>query len=211
MKVLSLVLDVDGVVIRGRPADGLPWYQTLREDLGLDRDVLTDRFFNVGFLDALRGRADIRELLEDLFSALDAPTTVDAFIDYWFSNDAGLNKDLIELTDELRSRSGVRCFLATNQERYRTTYVWETLGLKKHFDAIASSSVVGACKPEAEFFRRAQQRLELTTDDQVLFVDDRETFVQAAQRHGWDAMLFRDNDDLRSRLRRWVADHEDEG
>lgn len=64
MQRLRLVLDVDGVVIRGRPDDGLPWYQTLREDLGLDRDVLTDRFFNAGFLDSLRGRADIRELLE---------------------------------------------------------------------------------------------------------------------------------------------------
>ena len=211
MKRLRLVLDVDGVVIRGRPDDGLPWHQTLREDLGLDRDVLTDRFFNAGFLDALRGQADIRELLEDLFSSLDAPTTVDAFIDYWFSHDARLNDDLIELTHELRLRSGLRCFLANNQERHRTTYVWETLGLKKHFDAIVSSSDVGACKPEPEFFRRAQQRLELTTDDQVLFVDDRETFVQAAQRHGWEAVRFRDNDDLRSRLRSWVADHEDEG
>ncbi len=210
MNGLRLVLDVDGVVIRGRPDDGLPWYQTLREDLGLDREVLTDRFFNAGFLDALRGRADIGELLEDLFSSLDAPTTVEAFIDYWFSHDARLNDDLIELTHELRLRSGLRCFLATNQERHRTMHIWETLGLNKLFDAMVSSSDLGVCKPEPEFFRRAQQRLELTTDDRVLFVDDREQFVQAAQRHGWEAVLFRDNNDLCSRLGSWVADHGDE-
>ena len=36
----SLVLDVDGVVIRGRPDDGTPWYRTLEEDLGIDRAAL---------------------------------------------------------------------------------------------------------------------------------------------------------------------------
>ena len=68
-----------------------------------------------------------------------------------------------------------------------------------------SSSDIGACKPEPEFFRRAQQRLELTEDDRVLFVDDRESYVLAARQHGWEAWQFQNNEDLIDRLKRWVA------
>jgi len=199
-----LILDVDGVVIRGRPNDGRPWYATLQEDLGIDRDMLTERFFSAGFRTALRGQADILELLEPLFAEQEIETSVEQFVDYWFRNDARLNDELIEYVQSLRTRVDVHCFLATNQERRRTKYIRETLGLDAHFDAVVSSSDVGACKPEPEFFRAAHARLGLEPEDRVLFTDDREPFVEAAVRHGWQARLFQGNADLKTYVERWL-------
>jgi len=209
MNGLKLVLDVDGVVIRGRPSDGLPWYATLRQDLGLDPGVLTERFFNTNFQAALRGKADMRRLLDELFASIGARVSVDTFVDYWFRHDAGLNHGLIDFTQGLRERSGLQCYLATNQEQYRTRYIWETLGLEldQRFDGIVSSSNVGACKPEPEFFKSAQQLLELREDDHILFVDDRDAFVLAAQQHGWEAELFRNNEDLIVTIENWIETH----
>lgn len=42
-----LMLDVDGVLVTGRPSDGRSWYAELQNDLGIDIEWLRSAFFKV--------------------------------------------------------------------------------------------------------------------------------------------------------------------
>jgi putative hydrolase of the HAD superfamily len=43
--IKALMLDVDGVLVTGRPSDGRHWVTSLEADLGLSFTVLQDAFF----------------------------------------------------------------------------------------------------------------------------------------------------------------------
>ena len=57
------MLDVDGVLLRGRPADGLPWATGLEADLGVSPAALHASFFAVHWAEIVVGRAGLMERL----------------------------------------------------------------------------------------------------------------------------------------------------
>src|SRR3546814_15982369 len=59
----ALMVDVDGVLVTGRPRDGRPWATGLREDLGLDPAVLHRAFFAPHWHAVVTGRAPLRPAL----------------------------------------------------------------------------------------------------------------------------------------------------
>jgi FMN phosphatase YigB (HAD superfamily) len=61
------------------------------------------------------------------------------------------------------------------------------------------SSEIGAVKPSDEAFAAAEARLGRHGAD-ILFIDDSHANVDAAQRRGWDAILFRSNHQLADAL-----------
>ena len=62
------MLDVDGVLIDGRPKDGKNWSSSLYEDLGIDPSVLIEKFFMKSWTDKVTGK---RDLLPELSVVLD--------------------------------------------------------------------------------------------------------------------------------------------
>ena len=52
------MIDVDGVLVTGRPSDGLHWATSLEADLGLSFAILQDTFFKRYWEDIVTGRAD---------------------------------------------------------------------------------------------------------------------------------------------------------
>ncbi len=63
------------------------------------------------------------------------------------------------------------------------------------FTEIFYSYEMGAVKPEASIYEQAQARIGLPAD-QLLFVDDREENVAAAQAQGWQAVLLPVGEDV---------------
>jgi FMN phosphatase YigB (HAD superfamily)/DNA-binding XRE family transcriptional regulator len=59
------------------------------------------------------------------------------------------------------------------------------------YDAIIDSSEVGAIKPEARIFEIAQAQAGVPAEE-ILFIDDDRANVMAAQKAGWQVMLFDD-------------------
>lgn len=190
-----LVLDLDGVVVRGHPQGGR-WDKDIARDFGMKPEHLQTRFFQKHWRRIEIGEADLYEVLESVWPELECRGDARAFVDYWFANDSRIDAEVIALVDAWRARGGA-AYLATVQEHHRARYLWDVLKLGEHFDGMLYSAALGAKKPHAEFFTRALARLPVQTAGDVLFLDDRQDNVDAATAAGWRAYLFASADDLR--------------
>ena len=180
------MVDVDGVLVDGRPEDGRPWQTSIEEDLGFASETLHQQFFAPYWENIILGRA---ELMEDLTTALPkfAPHVTPAkFVSYWFERDSRLVTPLLEELSLVRS-VGICVYLATNQEHLRAAYLMERLGLVDHVDGIFYSARVGAKKPDMEFFARVRAAVGLC-DDEILLIDDSHQNIEAARKAGWQAL-----------------------
>jgi putative hydrolase of the HAD superfamily len=207
LTIKALMVDVDGVLVDGRPEDGLPWQTSLHADLALASDALHEHFFAPYWEDIILGRT---ELMPHLTAALQtiAPHLDPArFISYWFEKDSRLITPVLQQLSLARS-AGTRVYLATNQEHLRAAYLMDTLGLAYHVDGIFYSARLGAQKPNPDFFTKVQAAVGLPGDE-ILFVDDRHQNIEAARNAGWQALHWTAQsspDIVRSSLTRSVPD-----
>ncbi|NKM97040.1 HAD family hydrolase [Rhizobium leguminosarum] len=183
MKVL--MVDVDGVLIHGRPTDGLPLFTYLERDLGLRVDLLQQEFFQTHWGDIIIGREALEPKLAGVLAKIAPHLSAEALIDYWFENDSRLDRNLLEELAALR-QSGITLLLATNQEHRRARYLMEQIGLNAHFDDIIYSAALGHSKPSPDFFRLATERAGVLPGE-IAFIDDMAVNIEAARQFGWNA------------------------
>ncbi len=193
-----LVLDVDGVVVLGHPEGGR-WDRHLARDLGIAPGRLQECFFRRYWPSIVLGHADMLQVLQAQWREMECETSLRDFVDYWFAKDSTLNHALLAQVDAWRAR-GNKAYLATVQEHHRAKYLWETLGLQRHFDGMHYSAALGAAKPDALFYERAHAKLPVPAPGEVLFLDDSLRNVEAASAFGWTARHYTEVDDLRSAL-----------
>ena len=190
-----LMLDVDGVVITGRPGDGQPWSTSLATDLGIDPARLQTVFFRPFWAQIVTGKLGLVETLTHCLPRAGARIRAEDFIAYWFSRDARLDPRVLEDVAALRGL-GVAVFLTTNQDHLRAAYLMESVGLRDHVDGMVYSAALGVRKPEHGFFAAAAVQVGHAPENLVL-VDDTRANVTAARAAGWRARLWRG--DLRLR------------
>ena len=183
MKIL--MVDVDGVLIHGRPSDGLPLFTYLERDLGLQLDVLQEAFFKTYWRDIVTGRDALEPRLAEVLGTIAPHLSARTLIDYWLENDSRLDHTLLDDLAALRAE-GTQMFLATNQEHLRAGYLMEKLGLSARFDGIFYSAALGYQKPAAEFFQLATEKVGIAADE-IGFIDDVEANIAAARQFGWKA------------------------
>jgi putative hydrolase of the HAD superfamily len=182
--ITTLLCDVDGVL-----AIGEPFSRRLAREHGLPPDT-TAPFFQGRFLDCLVGKGDLREELAAHLPAWGWRRSVDDFLEYWFSSEHVINAPLVALIQGIR-RQGLRCYLATNQERYRMAYLLERMGFAEQFDGAFSSAQIGCMKHEPAFFVQVLQQLGVSPQD-VLFWDDSPGNVVTARAAGLHAERYCD-------------------
>lgn len=181
-----LMLDVDGVLVAGRPQDGLPWTQTLETDLGIAPDALVAGFFATEWRAVITGQRDLRPALTAALAEMGVGINVDTLIAYWFGMDAGIVAPVLEDCRALRAQ-GIPVFLTTNQEHLRAAYLMDDMGLAGDVDGIIYSAQVGATKPDAAFFAQAALVAGYAPHDLIL-VDDTQANVIGARAAGWAAV-----------------------
>ena len=181
-----LMVDVDGVLVHGRPGDGLPLFTYLERDLGLRLGALQEAFFKTCWPDIVTGRDALEPRLAEVLGKIAPHVSARTLIDYWFENDSRLDHGLLEDLAALRA-GGTKMFLATNQEHMRAAYLMENLRLSDYFDGIFYSAMLGYQKPAPEFFRLATERVGIAPGD-IAFIDDYPANIEAARQFGWKAM-----------------------
>lgn len=186
MTIKALMVDVDGVLVDGRPQDGRHWQTSLEEDFGFTSDTLNAELFIPYWENIIIGRGRLMEHLETALQKIAPHVSPAAFVSYWFAMDSRLVKPLVQELSLLRS-SGIRVYLATNQEHLRAAYLLETLGLAEHVDGIFYSARLGAKKPDSEFFAKVQAAVGLFGEE-ILLIDDSGQNIDAARRAGWQAL-----------------------
>lgn len=194
-----LALDVDGVV----SVPSTPWMANLQADWGITPDELVAEFFRGEFLQVVQGRLDLFVALHNYFEPKGMADRLEEFVAYWFERDDAIDRQVLDLADAWRQRTGGRVFAATNQEHHRIAYLRERAGLDRHFDEIIYSAALGVCKPERVFFTNAQARMGVTAGQSIFFVDDKAINIDGARMAGWRAMLYRGPQTLAQALERW--------
>lgn len=181
-----LMMDVDGVLVRGRPGDGLPFATDLEQDLGISLERLQRGFFKPHWAEIVTGRAPLTETLSAVLASIAPELGVETLIDYWFSKDAGIDREVLNSLAPYRA-DNIKVFLATNQEHRRAAYLMQNLGLADHVDGIVYSAALGHRKPDAEFYRQATDRAG-AQPARIVLVDDTLENVEAARQFGWQAI-----------------------
>ncbi|CAN5400762.1 HAD-IA family hydrolase [soil metagenome] len=190
-KIKALMVDVDGVLVNGRPEDGRHWKTSIEEDFGFTSDTLQEAFFAPYWDSIILGRAGLMEHLTAALKQIAPQVTPAEFVAYWFERDSQLVAPLLQELSLFRA-AGVRVYLATNQEHLRAAYLMEKLGLADHVDGIFYSARLGAKKPELEFFTRVQAALGLPGEE-ILLIDDILQNTDAALKAGWQAIHWTEN------------------
>jgi len=183
--IKALMIDVDGVLVSGRPSDGRHWATDLEADLGLSFAILQEAFFKRYWEDIVTGRADLRERMANTLPQIAPQLSAEQVLAYWFRQDSLLDHELLDYLAALR-HGGLPVYLATNQEHERARYLMETLGLAAHVDGCHYSAAVGHGKPAPEFFDAVARKVGLPAGE-LLLVDDSEENVRAAIAAGWQA------------------------
>ncbi len=184
MKIL--MVDVDGVLVSGRPADGKPAFTDAKRDLGLDMVLLQEHFFTPYWADIVSGREPIEPRLQAVLSEIAPHLDVEEMLRYWFENDSRLDQRLLDDLASLRA-TGTKLYLATNQEHRRADWLMQHPGFAGRFDGIFYSAALGHKKPSAAFFEIATQRADADPAD-IGFIDDAGKNIEAARQCGWAAV-----------------------
>jgi putative hydrolase of the HAD superfamily len=179
------MIDVDGVLVSGRPGDGRHWDTFLEADLGLASESLQEHFFRPYWDDIVTGRAGLMEGLTTALQVIAPHISPDTFVSYWFAKDSRVVDSVLEDLEVLRA-AGIGVYLATNQEHVRAAYLMNDLGLGAYVDGIYYSAQLGAKKPDEQFFLRIPPLVGLPAGD-LLLIDDSRRNVDAAIMAGWQA------------------------
>lgn len=185
--VIKTLFDVDGMVIKNREAY---FSKRLSQDYGVNLDKILP-FFENEFQLCLIGRADLKEELEKYLKEWKWNKPVDDLLKYWFENERTVDLEIIESVKKLRSK-GTKCYVHTNNEKYRTEYLWSTIGLRKYFDGVFSSTHVGYKKPEVQFWQSVCDLLGCLKTEEILVWDDDPKNIQSAKNFGFQAELYTD-------------------
>lgn len=180
------MVDVDGVLVDGRPEDGRPWQTSIEDDLGFTSDTLHEQFFVPYWDNIVAGRAGLLEHLKTALQKFAPHISPDEFVSYWFERDSRIAVPLLQELSLVRS-AGVRVYLATNQEHLRAAYLMKKLQLADHVDGIFYSAQLGVKKPDMEFFTRVQAAVGLRGEE-ILLIDDSRPNMEAALQAGWQAL-----------------------
>jgi putative hydrolase of the HAD superfamily len=197
--VIKVVLfDVDGVL-----ANGGPFSRCLERDYGITQQTVRP-FFQGRFRECLVGKADLKEELVPLLHEWGWQGSVDDFLAYWFRSEHNINEPLMQEIQRLR-RHGMRCYIATDQEKYRTAYLLEHMGFADAFDGIFSSAHIGYIKHDTRFFQSVLQALQDTRASEILFWDDTLGKVETARRTGLQAEVYHDFADFIEKMEHLIS------
>ena len=193
--VRGAVFDWGGVLIED-PAPGLAAY--CAERLGVTREEFSAAFERLGRA-FQKGEVAEDEFWERISSALkvskpEVPSLWgDAFREVYRPRE-----EMFALVSSLRER-GLRTALLSNTEAPAMDYFLERgYGM---FDVLVFSCAEGTRKPERRIYEIVLEKLHLAPGE-VVFVDDREEYVDGARAVGIQAVLFRNTRQLREELAR---------
>lgn len=200
MSTKALLFDVDGVVIRGER-----FSVQYAHDFGVPTTTLDIFFKTEAFAQCLLGKRDLKEIIAPYLDSWQWKGSVDELLAYWFGAESGVDQKLVNWVRELRAR-GVRCYLATNNEPYRTQYLRERLGLGEVFDGVYSSGEIGVKKNNPAYFEIAcapLSELGIAKSEVVLF-DDLQANIDCAQQFGIAAHFYTTLEDAQT----WLTAHD---
>lgn len=175
--IKALLWDVDGVLITP------PKFASDHaiDIYGLKKDkvkLFFDKLWPLCIIDKLKLENCISTMIETSYFN----NKSNEYINFWFEYESTLNNNIFEIVSKINERN-ITQVIASNQERLRTDYLWNELGMKMYFDNIFTSSILKVAKPSSSFFYQILQNLNIKPQE-ALFIDDDLQNVQSANKIG---------------------------
>lgn len=158
-----------------------------------------NQFFKNDWADFVTGKKDLKEHIQDNPQFWQWTDDASNLLDHWFKVEDVRNTELLDFIDELR-KNGVFCYLATDQEKYRTEYMKSAM-FKDRFDGYFVSCELGVTKNDPKFFELVLSKLSLAHEglepNDVVFYDDSQSKVDSARSLGIDGQLYQGVDQVK--------------
>lgn len=187
-----LLFDADGVVI---PKSAY-FSKRYAAKFGLSDEILLP-FFKTEFLQCQLGKKDLKEVLPDYLTAWQWSGTVEELVRFWFEDGSAPVAEVMTVVQTMRE-AGNKCYLATDQEKYRAAYLWNDVNLAKDFDGAFFSCDLGVRKKESAYWEKVLAALGNPDPASVYFWDDEEENVAMAKAAGIDAHFFTKPEELKA-------------
>lgn len=188
-----ILFDADGMVIVSKR-----FSDQLQAEYGITWDKMKP-FFDGPFQRCKPGQADLKEELTEVITDWGWRGTVDELVDLWFRSGSTTDARMIDLIHALRER-GVRCYLTSNQERYRGEYLRTQMGFDTLFDGLFLSGEIGYMKDNPAFFEHVLQTLRVADPSlqpsEILFADDHQENIDVATTCGIQTCLYKHFEDF---------------
>lgn len=187
--MLTLALDVDGVLLDLDRNGRGHWTNELKAQFGIEPALLNEAFFRRSWTDIIIGRRSVEDGLAEALAQIGTTANVESVLACWFDADYVPIADTFELAQRA-SQAGCRVVLATNQEHRRAAYLQRRIGASFPIDRVIYSADVGYQKHDPTFFEIASDLLGVDLRDRgnVVFVDDASQNVTVARSAGWRAV-----------------------
>lgn len=183
MKVL--LLDADGVLLKS----GELFSNRFATEYGISQELVSE-FFRGPFSDCQSGTKDMREELPVYLEKWGWQSGVDGFLKYWFESDTVFDETVVDIVRKIKE-SGVKCYLASNNEKYRAEDLWQQIEKKDLLDGHYYSWELKTKKDDPLFFQQIIDILGVVPEE-VCFIDDDQKNVDAAASLGIMARLYKD-------------------
>lgn len=178
-----ILFDCDGPIIKR----GKYFSQRLHEETGVVIDSQNEKSFFKGiFLQCETGKADLKQVLPEWLPIWQWKGSVDDLLEYWFKGEADVDQQMKDYISALRQK-GIKCYLATNNEIYRTEYLANVVGLKNFLDGFFSSCYLGYLKPQIEYWAEVYKSLSDVSKSEVLMIDNLAPAIESAKEFGFNA------------------------
>ncbi len=198
MKYKAIFFDADGVLIKSKHL----FTEQLEKDFGMDTKKMLPFFLGI-FRECGIGKADLKKELAKVLVDWEWKGTVEELMEYWFTKGTEIDPEAIKYVQELRSK-GIRCYMATDQEKYRGEHLRNTLGGGKIFDDVFYSADVRSKKKKQPFWDHVFSQLKDVSTNECFFTDDSKSNIEAVADFGLDTYLFSNLDDLKKHLNQYV-------
>jgi len=194
-----LILDIDGVVIIG----GERFSSRFSRQFNVPYSEVL-KFFKNEFKGCVIGTADLKKVIRPYLKKWGWKKSLKSLLEYWFEGESIVNWELISYVRRLRD-GGTRCYIATNQERYRSDFIKNIMKLDTMFDGMFFSWEMGVKKPKAKFYKQMIKRLKIDNPKSILFWDDEKENVNSARKLGIGAYIYRNYEQFRKKIDKIIA------
>lgn len=177
--IKALLLDIGGVLLTNG------WDSTSRRlaatHFSIDFAEMNDRHRII--FDAYEsGKMTLDEYLNLLVFCKERDFSMQEFKDFMFGQSQPY-PETIALIKQLKQQYGLQVIAVNNEGRELNEYRVSKFDLKSFFDIFSSSCFVHTRKPDKDFYTIALDLAQVKADE-VIYLDDRLVFIQAAQQLG---------------------------
>ncbi len=197
-EVSALFLDIGGVLLTNGWDRGSR--RKAAQQFHLDYDQMDERH-HLTFDTYELGKLTLDEYLSRVVFYQKRDFTKEDFIEFMYAQSKPF-PDMIQLVKKLKERYCFKVACVSNEGRELTEYRIEKFGLNDFVDFFISSCFVHFRKPDADIFHLALDTAQVPKGN-VVYVDDRDLFVEVASRFGLRTILHHDLDATRAELARF--------